>query len=374
MTRRERLMKTLRGEPVDRPAVCFYEITGFDEDPNDPSPCNVFSHPSWQPVLELARDRTDRIVRRYPTFPARSSDAFREVNSYEQHGAIFVRTKIRAGKYCLTSLRRRDPDINTWWTLEPLLKNRDDLRLWLKLPDDIPLGAPDISNVQSAEQALGQTGLVMLDTPDPLCMIAELFEMSEYLVVALEEPALFHKALEKAARWLWPAIEAVARELPGRLWRIYGPEYASPPYLPPHLFREYVLRYDQPMVTAIQKYGGFARTHAHGRLRDILDDIAATGCVGLDPIEPPPQGDVELAWVREHYGHQMVLFGNIEVVELETLDASAFTMRVRQALRDGTRGEGRGFVLMPSACPAGRVLSPTARTNYEIMVTLAETA
>ena len=36
--------------------------------------------------------------------------------------------------------------------------------------------------------------------------------------------------------------------------------------------------------------------------------IAATGCVGLDPIEPPPQGDVHLAYVREQVGRQMVLF------------------------------------------------------------------
>ena len=32
MTRRDRLMATLKGETVDRPPVSFYEITGFDED------------------------------------------------------------------------------------------------------------------------------------------------------------------------------------------------------------------------------------------------------------------------------------------------------------------------------------------------------
>jgi hypothetical protein len=51
-------------------------------------------------------------------------------------------------------------------------------------------------------------------------------------------------------------------------------------------------------VKAIQRTGGFARIHAHGRLRLILDDIASTACDGLDPIEPSPQGDVTLAEVR----------------------------------------------------------------------------
>jgi len=36
MTRKDRLMATMRGGPVDRPAVSFYELNGLDEDYNDP--------------------------------------------------------------------------------------------------------------------------------------------------------------------------------------------------------------------------------------------------------------------------------------------------------------------------------------------------
>ena len=35
---------------------------------------------------------------------------------------------------------------------------------------------------------------------------------------------------------------------------------------------------------------------------------------------------------------------------------------------DGTSGEGRGFVLMPTACPIGRAVSTRARQNYENIV------
>jgi uroporphyrinogen-III decarboxylase len=156
------------------------------------------------------------------------------------------------------------------------------------------------------------------------------------------------------------------------LWRIYGPEYASPPYLPPRLFRDYVVRYDTPMVTSIQKYGGFARLHCHGKIKSILDDIAATGCLGLDPVEPPPQGDVSLSYVREHYGKQMILFGNLEASDLETLPTDQFAMKILNALEQGTKYQGRGFVLMPSSCPYGRQLSPLALANYMKMIELAE--
>ena len=61
MTRRERLMATLRGQPVDRPAVSFYEINGTESRSAD-DPYNIYSDPSWAPLLDLARDQTDRIV------------------------------------------------------------------------------------------------------------------------------------------------------------------------------------------------------------------------------------------------------------------------------------------------------------------------
>ena len=54
LSRRERLMATLRGQPVDRPAVNFYEIGGLQIDLDDPDPYNVYNDPSWRPLIELA--------------------------------------------------------------------------------------------------------------------------------------------------------------------------------------------------------------------------------------------------------------------------------------------------------------------------------
>jgi uroporphyrinogen-III decarboxylase len=256
--------------------------------------------------------------------------------------------------------------------IEHLLKDVDDLKAYLSLPAPALGEEIDTSGVLQAEAALGDSGIVLIDTPDPLCMAASLFHMEEYTIIALTEPVLFHQLLERFAELLFPQIVAISQALPGHLWRIFGPEYASPPYLPPRLFREYVVRYDTHMVEAIQRQGGFARIHSHGRLRHILDDIAATGCTALDPIEPPPQGDVELRFVRQKYGKQMVLFGNIEASDIEMLPTADFEKKVVRALKEGTEGEGRGFVLMPSSCPYGRVLTPLALANYEKMVELIE--
>ena len=395
MTRRDRLMATLRGEPVDRPAVSFYEITGF-EDQSDADPYNVHSDPSWRPLIELAREATDRIVMRGVGYASGQPDPVAlvaERQSYERNGSRFTVLRVHAGDRILTERRRRDKDVDTVWTEEHLLKSADDLRAYLAVlasggrgsqsrgrsgpgvdvgtGDKAPGGTVATNEFLAIEETVGDSGIVMIDTSDPLCRAASLFCMADYTVIALTEQSLFRELLDRFAEELLAKTEAVATALPGRLWRIFGPEYASPPYLPPHLFREYVCRYVTPMVRAIQRHGGFARIHSHGNLKAILDDIAGMGADGLDPIEPPPQGDVELRYVRERYGKDMVLFGNLEASDIENLPTPQFAERVRRALDEGTAGDGRGFVLMPSSCPYGRRLSPLALRNYETMIEIA---
>lgn len=375
MNRRQRLINTLQGKPVDRPAVSFYELNGLDENPADPDPYNIYNDPSWLPLIELTRDYTDRIVMRSVPFvntPADPTVELAQTQVFLAHGSRYTRCTIQAPGRRLSSLTRRDPPVNTTWTIEPLLKDVDDLKAWLSLPTPVCGGVPDTRPVLEAEAALGDTGIVMIDTADPLCQAAALFALETYCVMALTEPVLFRTLLERLAERLLPQIEAIAQALPGRLWRIYGPEYASPPFLPPLLFREYAVNYDTLLVESIHRYDGYARIHSHGKLKAILDLIAHTGCDGLDPIEPPPQGDVSLAFVRQRYGRAWVLFGNLEVSDIENLPTSLFEARVRQALKEGMAGEGRGFVLMPSACPYGRQLSPLALANYRKIIEIVD--
>ncbi|MCF7957060.1 MAG: hypothetical protein K9M57_01290 [Phycisphaerae bacterium] len=385
MNRRERLMATLRGEPVDRPAVSFYELNGLDEDYDNPDPFNIYTAPSWRELIALTRDHTDRIVMRKVPFVVEKGAANKEKQmagvpsdplaglskeaiSFDANGSRIVTRTINAGNRTLTSRTRQDRDVNTIWTLEHLLKDVDDLKALLQLDFPAPAAEPDVSVVLDAEAALGDAGIVMIDTPDPLCLAAALFDMATYTVVATLEPALFHELLSRFAAILHSNTRAIAKALPGRLWRIYGPEYASPPYQGPAAFRDYVVRYDQPMVDAIQQQGGFVRIHSHGNLKLILDDIASMGVDGLDPIEPPSQGDVELSYVRQKYGEQMVLFGNLEATDLENMPTDQFAEKIKTAIEQGTAGQGRGFVLMPSACPYGRKLLPLALANYKKMV------
>ena len=122
------------------------------------------------------------------------------------------------------------------------------------------------------------------------------------------------------------------------------------------------------MVHHIKSHGGFARIHVHGRIKKVLDQIVAMGADAIDPIEPPPNGDVELKFVRERYGRELVLFGNLEIRDIESMPTAEFRKLVRESIADGTTGEGRGFVLMPSASPYGREISEQTLRNYQTII------
>ncbi|MBN1803691.1 MAG: hypothetical protein JW837_00430 [Sedimentisphaerales bacterium] len=377
-------MATLRGEPVDRPAVNFYEIGGFKVDPSDPDEFNIYNDPSWKPLLDLAEEQTDLIRMRNPAKPrshqitsAKSNagsyrDEFFKTKQYMEKGCFFTFTTLKVGGWNMTSLTRRSPQVDTDWTVEHLLKSSEDLKAYLELPDEIFIENIDVTGLIEEDKELGDRGIIMIDTEDPICAAASLFSMEDYTVIAMTEQKLFHRLLEKLSLYIQARTERIAREFPGHLWRIYGPEYATEPYLPPGLFKEYVVRYTKPMMEVIQKYGGFARIHCHGRIRSVLDYIVEMGASAIDPIEPAPQGDVELEYVRREYGKNLVLFGNIEVADIESCEPGDFEKIVEKALIDGTKGEGRGFVLMPTAAPFGRKIPPKVVANYETMVRLAD--
>jgi len=384
MTKRERLMATLRGEAVDRPAVNLYEVGGLRMDPADPDPFNVYNDPSWKPLLDLAENRTD-IIRMRNAVRTESHRAWGDLQqgqslrneyfkteTFEENGCRMTRITLTVAGHTMTSTTRREPDVDTVWTTEHLLKSKDDLLAYLQLPDEVFAEMVDITPLLEEERRLGDRGIVMVDTEDPLCAAATLFSMQDFLVFAVTQSKLCHRLLEKCARHIHCRTEEIARQLPGHLWRIYGPEFATEPYLPPRLFDEYVVGYTGPMVRMIKDTGGFARIHVHGKIRNVLRSIVRMGADAIDPIEPPPQGDASLSYVRQEYGKDLVLFGNLEVADIENTEPSDFEKVVRQAFADGTRGQGRGFVLMPTASPIGRKISARTMQNYETIVRIAE--
>ena len=372
MNSRERLLASLKGEPADRPGVNFYEIGGFDVDPGDPDPFNIYSSPSWRKLLGLAQDRTDLIPMRSPGRTGKNplyDRHFRHRSWIEGHSR-FTETVCTSGGRTLTSLTRRDREMDTVWVVKHLLSDADDVDAYLQLPREAFFSPISVEAIMEADASVGERGMVMVDTGDPICAAASLFSMEDYTILALTDEPRFRRLLDFLTEPLYRTIEEVSSKCPGMLYRIYGPEYATEPYLPPRLFDEYVNRYDRPMIEAIHRSGGYARFHCHGRLRAVIDSMLDLGIDALDPTEPPPQGDMTMKDLVSACAGAVTIFGGIEVSDIENMDPREFAEVAASVVEAGAKA--KGFVLMPSSSPYGRTITDQAYANYETLIGAVE--
>ena len=74
-----------------------------------------------------------------------------------------------------------------------------------------------------------------------------------------------------------------------------------------------VVEVDKPTIAAIHDHGGLVWVHCHGGMNPVLELFMEMGVDCLNPIEPPPMGDILLSEAKERVKGRMCLEGNIEV-------------------------------------------------------------
>jgi uroporphyrinogen-III decarboxylase len=220
-----------------------------------------------------------------------------------------------------------------------------------------------MTNFFNEQEKLGEKGLMMISLSDPICVAAELFEMGNFLIYALTEPEKIKYLLDAINERQMVELDMILKHnVKDVIFRICGPEYATPPYLSPEYFHNYVNCYLIEICRKIKDAGGIPRIHCHGKIRKVIDQFALTEAMALDPIEPPPDGDIDLSELKRLYGKRFCFFGNIELKELETSDVHRIDYLVKKAMEDAK--EGSGFVLMPTAAPINVPLSNKTKENY----------
>ena len=116
-----------------------------------------------------------------------------------------------------------------------------------------------------------------------------------------------------------------------------------PPWLGRTGFDEFVFPYDQAVNAAIHRIGGKHRSHSHGRCGAFLERFVEMGIDGVEPLEPEPYGDNDLADIKRRVGRQLVLSGNILSQDYLRMSVAQVREAVRGAIRIGA--PGGGFIL-----------------------------
>lgn len=361
MTSYDRLISVLSQKIPDRIPISTYELVGWNKDSWENQ------QDSYKPLMNYIRENTDCMYMiGVPTINKYVNEHI-VIKKSEQGASTFIRTILETPRGEISKLDRMDQGLNTVWHIEHFVKTDGDLDKYMSIPDEfLPVST---NHVKAAEELLGDKGILMVDIPDPICKAAELFDFGEYTVKAYTDQVVFTKLLDKIFEQQMVFLQDVLKKGAGLLFRIVGPEYATPPFLRSKQFYDYVYRYDKQMIRLIHDHGKYARIHCHGRIREALKHIVDMEADALDPIEAPPSGDIDIKDIKKAYGNNICLMGNLQLKDLEYASPEQMKDIVKRAIQEGK--PGGGFVIMPTASPINASLSETTLRNYKIFIDTA---
>ena len=102
-----------------------------------------------------------------------------------------------------------------------------------------------MSGYHQAAARMGDRGIMLCDTMDPVCAMAYGLGMETFMILTWQERKTIRKYMDIVLERLLIEIRGKLEAGAGPLWRIYGPEYITPPYFPREAFEELVVKYGQ---------------------------------------------------------------------------------------------------------------------------------
>jgi len=137
----------------------------------------------------------------------------------------------------------------------------------------------------------------------------------------------------------------------------------------PQIFREISLPALQRTTQICKKHGVVSHLHACGRERELVPMAANESDLNLiNPLEPPPMGDCNLAEVKQQFGQKLALMGNLHTTEVMLRGTPEQVAAASRWCIDVAAAEG-GFILS-TGDQCGR---DTPDENIHAMVETART-
>jgi len=198
----------------------------------------------------------------------------------------------------------------------------------------------------------------------PFTHLMELFGYEDGLVALVEVPDRCHEVLRRTTRHVIAQVERYGACEPDAV--LISSAFAGGGFISREMYREFVRPYERQVVAAIREQGVPSYLHTCGAIGDRLDLMAETGADGLDTLDPPPLGTVDLARAKAEFGGRFFFKGNLDAVnEMLRADDAAFEKAVRQRLEIGRPGSG---YILSSACSVAPHVKP------ERLIRMAELA
>ena len=339
MTRRERLTAIFEGRMPDRPAVKIWGANPVDE----------LVHPAFAPVRDLAVAKTDLFHGAGSAFniyagihaAARCDVHDKPTDSPEWVDQV---TTWHTPEGDLREVFQKSTCRKPGYHKEYLLKEPGDLKKLLSLPyKPFPFSA---AGYLQTERAAADSGITMFSLDHPMYATQRLIGSENFALWSLEAGDLMLEAMRTFADRVCAHAQAALDAGIHGIFGWVGPELCIPPLMSPAAFDEYVFDLDKPLIDMIHNARGRVWIHCHGKMSPVLKRFVDMGVDVLNPIEPPPMGDMTIAQAFEVAGEKMGLEGGIETHDF-MMGSKAQLRAMIHANLDA--GRNRRFILGPSS-------------------------
>lgn len=194
----------------------------------------------------------------------------------------------------------------------------------------------------------------------PFTQLFELADHASVLAALLTDPRKVHACLERLAGGT--IALALGQAAAGVDAILISSAFAGAGFISPAHYREFVLPYERRVIDAVRgRHDIPIYTHTCGAIGDRLEAMMDSGTSGIDTLDPPPLGTVDLADARRRTLGRVFLKGNIDPVNTVLLGTPE-TVRAAARRCLSVAGEGGGYILstacaVPPAAPPENILA-----------------
>lgn len=181
----------------------------------------------------------------------------------------------------------------------------------------------------------------------PFTQFLELLDYSSGLMALLDDPEKCRACLEALTEGtIALGCEQAAHGIDALL---ISSAFAGAGFISPDQYREFVLPYEKLVIAGIKRdYDLPIYTHTCGSIGDRLELLEATGTNGIDTLDPPPLGDVELRDAKATVGTRLFLKGNLDPVNI--LLSGTRELVFAESMRCLDTAAPGGAYILSSAC------------------------
>lgn len=212
---------------------------------------------------------------------------------------------------------------------------------------------------------VGKTVSVHGEIFSPFTQLMELFGYQQALLYLMDEPARCEAIL---AAYTQGAADLGQRQAQRGVDAVLiSSAFAGGGFISPRQYERFVLPYEAELVRRIRRQAVPVYTHTCGDIGDRLELIVATGIDGIDTLDPPPLGSVDLQDAKRRVGEKIFFKGNVDPVNT-LLKRSREEVRRDALWRLKVGSPGSGYILS-SACSVAPRVTPQ---NLTVLVDAAD--